>query len=137
MLDAHPLGYGVSVLGWPGQPGILKVKAVSEGMGNTWSWLSESHPMGQAEVFIGRAEVHFGPPMMILDGPGKPRQAGSMVTISLSSGPKEVVGLLEMKVTGTLALSWRGAPSLLKGPAVLATVISEGFVVRTEGLLRH
>lgn len=42
-----------------------------------------------------------------------------------------------MKVTGALALSWRGASSLLKGPAVLATVISEGFVVRTKGLLRR
>ena len=44
---------------------------------------------------------------------------------------------MEVKVTGTLALSWRGSPSLLKGPAVLATVISEGFMVRAEGLLRQ
>lgn len=97
MLDAHPLGYGASVLGWPGQPGVLKVKAVSEGMSNTWSWLSERHPMDQggikAEVFTGRAEVHSGPPTMILDGPGRPRQAGSTAAVSLSSGPKEVVGL--------------------------------------------
>ena len=49
------------------------VKAVSEGMGNTWSWLSESHPMDQggimAEVFTSCAEVQSGPPTVILEGP--------------------------------------------------------------------
>ena len=89
-------------------------------------------------MLVAQTEGHSGPTAVILDGPGKPRQTSRLLRVTattlLSSGPSEVLGLLR---PSSLATSPSPAVELppFERDLLSWTLISEGFMVRTEGRL--